>query len=220
METKGIYVGEVMRFGWRTMKANLGFFIVLLLVAGLVQLVPQSIGDYIIEEVVFLGLIFYLLSFVLSFVVTMGLIKISIQFCDNEKGTFSDLFSCFPLFFKYLFSYILYVLIMIAGVILLIFPAVIWGIKFGLFPYFIVEKRLGPVEALKASARTTMGAKWDLLGFGFVAFVINLIGVLCLFIGIFATLPTTMVATALVYRKLLSQTESVQLPAEAAGVTE
>jgi uncharacterized membrane protein len=207
MKSKRIYVGEIVKFGWRKMKENLGFFIVLLLVAWLLQIVPQLIGSYLIDRAVIFGLLFYVISFVLYIVVAMGLIKVSLRFSANKKGTFGDLFSCFPLFFKYLFGSILYLLIIIGGVILLIFPAIIWAIKFGLFPYFVVDKGLGPIAALKASARTTMGAKWDLLGFGFVVLVISLLGALCLVIGIFATFPTTMVATALVYRRLLSQTK-------------
>jgi len=213
-ETKGIYIGETVKFGWKTMKDNLGFFIGLLIVAWLVQFAPRLIADHVVKEVGFLRIIFCLLYVVLIFVVQMGLIKISLRFCDHEKGTFRDLFSCFPLFFKYLFSSILYGLIVIGGAILLIFPGVIWGIKFMLFPYFIVDKRMGPVEALKASAKTTMGAKWDLLGFYSVVSIINVIGVLSLVIGIFATVPTVMIATALVYRKLLSQTEAAPAPAE------
>lgn len=207
MQKKGIYIGEIIRFGWRTMKENLGFFIVLLLIVSIVPLVPRLIGDYFIDRQIILGLTLYLISFVLNIVVAMGLIKVSLRFSANKKGTFGDLFSCFPLFFKYLFGSILYLLMVYAGLFLLIFPGIIWGIKFGLFPYFIVDKGLGPIKALKASARTTMGARWDLLGFGFVAFIINLLGVLCLVIGSFATIPTTMVATALVYRRLLSQTK-------------
>ena len=207
MKTKGIYISEVVKFGWKKMKDNLGFFIVLLLVAWVVQAVPQFIGEYLVERQIIIGIIVYLIAFVLNIVVAMGLIKVSLRFSANKKGTFGNLFSCFPLFFKYLFGSILFALITIAGTILLIFPGVIWGIKFGLFPYFIVDKGLGPIKALKASAKTTMGAKWDLLGFGFIIFIINLLGVLCLVIGIFATIPTTMVATALVYRRLLSQTK-------------
>lgn len=207
MKKKGIYIGEIVKFGWRTMKENLGFFIVLLLIVWLVPFVPQLIGDYLIDRQIILGLTLYLISSVLNIVVAMGLIKVSLRFSANKKGTFGDLYTCFPFFFKYLFSFILYLLIVCAGLILLIFPGIIWGIKFGLFPYFIVDKGLGPIKALKASARTTMGARWDLLGFWFVVFIINLLGVLCLVIGIFATFPTIMVATALVYRRLLSQTK-------------
>jgi uncharacterized membrane protein len=37
-----------------------------------------------------------------------------------------------------------------------------------------------------------------------------LLGAICLLIGLFATIPTTMVAYAYVYRKLLTETETVQ----------
>ena len=228
METKGIHIGEAIRFGWKTMKSNIGFFIGLLLVAWVIQLVPQTIssviqnGDFDLSLGAFLVLIaiFTIISIVLSSLITMGLIKVSLKFCDNEKGSIGDLFSTFPLFFKYLLGLILYILILIAGAILLVFPAVIWGIKYSLFPYFIVEKGAGPIEALKLSSETTMGAKWDLLGFWWVISIINLLGFFSLIIGIFASFPTTMVASALVYRKLLSQTESeqsTQPAAETAG---
>ena len=207
METKGFYAGEMVKFGWRTMRENLRFFIGLLLVAWLVELIPLAIARLVTEKTDLLAAILYILSCILSIIVGMGLIEISLRFCDNERASIRDLFSPYPLFPRYLFSSILYELIVLGGLILLIFPGVIWGIKFSLFPYFIVDKGLGPVEALKASARTTARAKWDLLGFWFGMTVINFLGVVCLLIGLFAAYPTTMVATALVYRKLLSQTE-------------
>jgi uncharacterized membrane protein len=141
----------------------------------------------------------------------MGLIRIAIRFCDNEKGGFADLFSCFPLVFKYLFSSILYVLVVFGGMILLIIPGIIWAIKFQFFSYFIVDRGLGPIEALKRSAVITKGVKWDLFVFRLLLMGINLLGVLCLLIGLFATIPMTMVAVAFVYRKLLAQLETIQV---------
>ena len=216
MEIKGIYIGEVVKFGWKTMKANLGFFIGLLLVYWILGVAPQLLARLVMSESLILGVILYIVFIVLGCVLTMGMIKICLKFCDNQKGTFGDLFSCFPLFFKYLLSLILYVLICVAGMILLIFPMFIWVIKFGFFPYFIVEKGLGPVEALKASSRITMGAKWDILGLWSVFAAIGILGMLCLGIGFFAAAPTIMVACALTYRKLLAQTETAQPPVEAA----
>jgi hypothetical protein len=59
MKTKGIYIGEIVRFGWKKMKENLGFFIVLLLVAWLIQTVPQFIGSYLIDRQLIFGIIMY-----------------------------------------------------------------------------------------------------------------------------------------------------------------
>jgi len=219
MEAKGIYIGEVVKFGWKTMKANIGFFIGLLLAFWLLMIGPQFLAGFLEERIIFLSIIFYIIAFVLQFALTLGLIKICIMFCDNQKGTIGDLFSCFHLFFKYLLATILYVVLVAVGFVLLIFPGVIWAIKFVFYPYFIIDKNQGVIDSLKASSRITMGAKWDLLGFYFVFFIINLLGMVCLIIGLFATVPTTMVAFALIYRKLLSQTESQQPQATEATAT-
>jgi len=49
----------------------------------------------------------------------------------------------------------------------------------------------------------------DLFLFNLLLILINLLGAICLLIGLFVTIPTTMVAWAFVYRRLLAQTEIV-----------
>lgn len=198
---------EAISFGWNTMKNNLGFFIRLLIVVGLLLFVPEIIGGFLKEDAPGLSIVVSIASWVLYVVIHMGLIKIPLKFCDNEKSNLADLFSCFHLFFKYLFGAILYGLVILGGIILLIIPGIIWAIKFMFFGYFIVDQGLGPIEALKRSAMITKGAKWDLFIFGLLVFLINVLGLFCLLIGLFATIPTTMVAMAFVYRKLQTQTQ-------------
>jgi uncharacterized membrane protein len=205
MATNRFSMSEAIRFGWNTMKANLGFFIGLLIVVWVISLIfiLGRLATY--EDAPLLTFLIGIVEFIIASVMTMGLIKITLKFCDNQKGQFSDLFSCFPLFFKYLGASILYGLIVLGGLILLIVPGIIWGIKFQFFGYFIVDKGLGPTEALKASSAITKGVKWDLFLFELLLGLINLLGFICLFIGLFATAPTTNVALAFVYRKLESQ---------------
>ncbi len=199
--------GEAIRFGWETMKNNLGFFIVILITGGLIYFVPDIIEGLLSAKDSIILTTIGIASWVLSVVILMGLIKISLKFCDNEKTEFTDLFCCFPLFFKYLFGSTLYRLTVLVGMILLIIPGIIWAIKFQFYGYFIVDKGLGPIEALKRSSEITKGAKWDLFVFNSLLLLINLLGAICLFIGLFATIPTTIIATAFVYRRLLSQIE-------------
>jgi len=194
------------QFGWSTTKSNIGFFIGIVIVAGLLQYVPNIIAAIIETDAPVLSIIVRIVSFVLSIIIGMGLIKIFLRFCDGEKGEFSDLFSCYPLFFKYLVGSIIYGLIVSVGLILLIIPGIIWAIKFQFFDYLIVDKGLGPIDALEKSSEITRGVKWDLFIFDILIGIINLLGFLCLLVGLFVTIPTTMVATAFVYRKLLPET--------------
>ena len=203
---KKFVISEAVQFGWDTTKSNIGFFIGLLIVAGLIQYVPDIVATIIEADAPALSLIIRIASFVLSVIIGMGLIKICLRFCDGEKGEFSDLFSCYPLFFKYLVGSILYGVIVSLGLILLIIPGIVWAIKFYFFDYLIVDKGLGPIDALEKSSEITRGVKWDLFIFGILLGIINLMGFLCLMIGLFVTIPVTMVAIAFVYRKLLPET--------------
>ncbi|MCK4735799.1 MAG: DUF975 family protein [Methanophagales archaeon] len=212
MTAEKFSISEAIHFGWNTMKSNLGFFIGLLILVFLFSSLFSIIAAKATEANIFLGIIFYIADFSLSIIISIGLVKIALRFCDNEKGRFADLFSQYPLFPQYLVGSILYGLIVFAGTILLIIPGIIWGIQFCFYDYFIVDKGLGPIEALKRSSAITKGVKWDLFLFFLILSGINLLGALCLLIGLFVTIPTTMVALAFVYRKLMAQAENVQVP--------
>lgn len=208
MSTQKFSIGEAIEFGWNITKNNLGFFIGVLIIAGLILIIPGTLSQLTKHYAPGISIIFGIAFLILQIVIEMGLIKIALRFCDNKKGNFFDLFSCFHLFDKYLLGSILYRLIVLAGTILLIIPGIIWAIKFQFFSYFIVDKGLGPIEALKRSSAITDGSKWDLFLLGLLLFGINLIGAIPFFLGWFITIPTTMVAVAFVYRKLLSETDA------------
>lgn len=207
MATKKFSKGEAIRFGWNTMKSNLGFFIGLLIIVGLITVILYVPQWLMVKDAPDLASILSIVAVVLEIIIEMGMIKIALKFADNSKAELGDLFSCVPLIPKYLIASILYGLIVLGGMILVIIPAIIWGIKFHFFSYFIVDKGEGPIEALKRSSSITMGAKWDLFLFALLIIGINILGFLALVIGLFATIPTSMVAIAFVYRKLLAQAE-------------
>jgi len=99
---------------------------------------------------------------------------------------------------------LIYVFIVFAGLALFIIPGIIWGIKFMFWPYLIIDKGLGPIEALKESSKITYGNKWNLFLFGILLALIQLLGLIALIVGLFATIPTTMMAFVFVYKKLTS----------------
>ncbi len=207
---KAIDIKESLRFGWNTMKADIGFFIVLLLVTWLIAGGTQGVAAYLKERIHFLSVIVFIIAIILEMGITLGLMKIAIMFADSEKGQIGDLFSCFRLLLRYIAATVIYCAIVMVGLLLLVLPGVIWGIKFFYYPYLIVDKDEGIIGSLRASSQITMGAKWDLLGLFLVLALINILGVVCLFVGLLVTVPITMVATAVAYRSLLAQTQSAE----------
>lgn len=197
---------EAINFGWETMKKNIRFFVILLLIALLIVELPGIIGKLADKQgLPFIGIILTIAGVVLNFVVKLGFIKVSLKFCDRIKSNFDELLSSFDLLINYIGATVLYVLIIIGGLILFIVPGCIWAVKFNLYSYFMVEKGLGPVDSLKASALATEGAKWDLATFGVLMLLINIAGFLCFVVGLFATIPTTMLSYAYVYKKLAAR---------------
>ena len=97
---------EALQFGWNVMKNNIGFFVVVLVFSGLVSgasdIIDKLIEKGFIEKNIFIYLT-YIILWILSIIINLGLIKIFLKFCDNEKPRFNEIFSQYRLFFRYLF---------------------------------------------------------------------------------------------------------------------
>lgn len=122
---KKFYIKEAIKFGWEKMKSNFWILVAIIIVAGLVGSLPAWIEKATQAKTPALSFVFTILSVVLQFIISIGLIKISLKLCDNQKPQVSDIFSGYPLFLNYLIVSIVYGLIVIAGFILLIVPGII-----------------------------------------------------------------------------------------------
>lgn len=202
MEGKSFSIGEALRFGWGAALSNFWFFVGVLAVVVLVTTILSVLSEFFIADVPFISFFFALVSWVVGIIVSLGLLGIMLAFADGQKPPLAKLFSYAHLFFNYLFASAIYGLIVIAGLLLLIVPGIIWAIKFQFYPFAIIDKGLGSLAALKESSRITQGVKMKLFLFGLVITGVNFLGALVLGLGLLVTIPTTMVATAFVYRRL------------------
>ena len=202
-------IGEAMRFGWTTMKANFWFFVGLIFTVFAVRVFLPGLAGGFRQDHGFrpLALVVGLVSGIVSIIMGIGLAKIALMFVDGQKPRFDEMFAHANLFWRYLGAQILSNLIIGLGFLLLIIPGIIWSLKYSFVGYFVVDKGMGPIEALRHSARVTQGVKWQLLLFWLVMGFVNLAGVLVFGLGLLATIPTTMLATAFVYRKLAASLE-------------
>ncbi len=193
---------EALRFGWNTFKAHSGFFISVLAAVLLINLGLNAIGALVSDSAA-LSLLVGVVSWILQVLISIGLLRIPLKFLDGQKGEFGDLVSGGRWFVNYLIASVLYALMVLGGLVLLIVPGIILGIRFQFFGYLIVDKNLGATEALKKSWAMTKGSVWDLFLLGVVLALLNLAGALVLMVGLFVSVPVTILAMAFVYRKLL-----------------
>jgi len=107
----------------------------------------------------------YLAYMFIQFVIGMGVTKGLLQVSRGKKVGIETFTSMTPHIFNYLAAQILMMLIIIGGFLLLIIPGVYFSMKYMFTPYLVIDKGLGPIEALKASGELTKGVKWDIIGF-------------------------------------------------------
>ena len=200
-------IQEALKYGWETFKANIPFFIGFMVVMGLLTIVPDYITDKLFAPksapLVIVKIILRLIGLILG----MASTRISLDIHDSGQADLSRVSEILPQIPSYLFGKILYGLIVLVGLILLVIPGIIVAYMFLYVGYLIIDRGLGPIAALSESRVLTDGYKMDLFLFSLAVAAINIVGVICLFDGLFVTIPTTLMASAYVYRRL-SPTET------------
>ena len=194
---------EAIKFGWDTTRANLGFFIIFLVVSILIGSFLNGFGDLFEKRLPFLSIIFNLGYILLNIAINIVGIKIALKFCDNDRRPLIEVITFTPkLFIKFAAGYILLSVLIAAGILLLVVPGVYFMLKYQYVLYFIVDRDAGILEAFTRSSDITDGVKWQLLVFLIFLVLINVAGALCFIVGLFVSIPVTMVAAAYVYRRL------------------
>ena len=91
------------------------------------------------------------------------------------------------------------------GLLLLIVPGCMWAYMFLYVGFLTIDKGMSPIAALQESRVMTHGYKMDLFLFSLVVAGLNILGVICLLVGVLVSIPVTLMASAYVYRKLSPQ---------------
>ena len=193
---------ECIRFGWETFKKRPWFFIG----SYLLYLVVISVISVALNEFITYG---GLASFVgtlarvaVEMLAGMGGVAFALKAHDDvEHVSLADFWHPSP-FWKYTVATLLYGLIFLVGLVLVIIPGIIWGIMFGFAGYFIIDKNMWPIEALKASKHITYGHKWELFLLGILSFLIVALGFICILVGLLVAAPVVLFAFAHAYRTL------------------
>lgn len=195
---------DAIKFGWKTTLKNVGFFILVVAVYIGVQIV-FSVLQSAFKNVSFVLFIIRLVSWFFGIVISIGLIRIALNFVGGTKAKIEYLFSeykNYPLVFNYFLATLVTGFIVIGGLILLIIPGIFFAVRLQFVTYFIVDKKQDFVTAIKSSWKHTKGEFWNLFLLGVLFFLITILGVLALVVGLLVAIPTTFLAHAYVYRKI------------------
>ena len=92
-------------------------------------------------------------------------------------------------FWKFLAASILVGLAIGIGFVLLIVPGILAMVFFIFSTVIVIDRDLGPIEAMKESMRIGRGYRWSLLGLVVLLALIVFVGMLALFVGLLVAMP-------------------------------
>jgi uncharacterized membrane protein len=75
--------------------------------------------------------------------------------------------------------------------------------------FLIVERDLGPIEAIKESARLTKGSRFEIALLLLSIIALNIVGAILLIIGLLVTVPVSALAMVHAYRMLVSKHDAM-----------
>lgn len=142
----------------------------------------------------------------------LALLTLALHDKVQPKPGVGDLFKGFSFFLQALIFFVIYIAVMFVAGLLNAIPclgqiaALVIHIAFSTLTmftmFYLVDKQLPAIEAIKASINIVKQNFFPFLGLGIVAGAIGMAGVILCGIGIFATLPITFCILAAAYRSV------------------
>lgn len=219
-------VGACIQTGWSLTKAHFGKLILfglayigIILGLGLIMGVVLGLSGMasgmeegsasagLIEVVMNLG------QQLISTFLGIGASMFALGMVRRTNPAIGTLFAGGPHFVSIVLASILYVIVVMLGLVLLILPGIFLAVRLGQYQMAIIDRKLGPVEGLKASWAITKGNFWNLFLLGLASFGIAILGLLALGVGLLWAYPTIFLAMAAAY---ICMSQSVRaLPVQA-----
>ncbi|HLC07028.1 MAG TPA: hypothetical protein VJJ26_02455 [Candidatus Babeliales bacterium] len=133
----------------------------------------------------------------------LGFKKIALALHDRNDSSYKELVSCFGLAPKAFIGWALYCVMVWVGWLIFVLPGFIALLRFAFFPYFIIDKNMGPIDALKRSYEVTTHHMWDIFALWVAMKILVSLGFVS-WMGVMITWPLSTLAYAFFYRKLVT----------------
>lgn len=210
MNGRPFSISAALKEGWELTKKHLGF-----LVAYQIILFSLTLIFWLIPKG-YQWTFWHYVGLALLILVKMGLYQSALLITYGIKPNFDQIYCNWRLLLSWLITSFFFLILLTVGLILLIVPGCYVLAKYGLFPFFLLDQKLGPLDTLKQTEKASRAILMDIFGLFLACAAINLLGVLFLGVGLLITIPITLLALATVYRKIayrsIPQIEAADLP--------
>lgn len=215
---------EALSFAWERIKADPGTILGTLVLGSLLSSIAQVIGGMCTSiyqaaagaapktgalslDPVVLAIqgASYALSLPLEAYFMAGMTIFSLHVARGQPYSMGDLFAGGRHFISMLAGLVVFGLLVLIGLGCLIVPGVILMLGWYFFVPIIVDKGLGPIEALKESWRITDGKKSDVLLLVLAMIGASIAGMCACCVGLLIAMPVCQIALVYAYLRLSGQ---------------
>jgi hypothetical protein len=210
-----VAIEESIAVGWAVTKKR---FLPIFLYTGLalfLAFIPIALAalahDFLERNILFV-LLLSLVTIVFVSVSTLGIIKMNIMFKRGQEFTFDDFLSVGNCLLNYAGAVILSAIVVMTGFCFFIIPGIIFLVRLSVTDYFLVDRKMGPLQAMSASWTATRGCVGMLILFAATMHLLMTLGTLAFLIGMIPAYMVMMVARAQVYDRLVDTCPELALP--------
>jgi len=156
-----------------------------------------------------LGLLLHGVSFLVNIAVSSfinaGITNFCLKVAKGQAYSFGDVFSGGPFFLSVLVAQFIMSIAVGLGFVLLIVPGVILALGLCMTAPLIVDRNLGPIDALTASWKLTEGNRMNIFVFWLIAVGLSIAGACACLIGMLLVAPVLGIAFMYIYLRLTGQ---------------
>ena len=228
-------ITSIFKESWALFKSNFKKYITISIFVGIVYFAVSALQEGFQRDGGILFFIYTLCAIIVQLYLTASFIRISLRVVDGKEYKFSDIYdsSINEIIWKYLGAAIvigllvavpfaiafgLYLLNGYIGIvaIILAFLAFVLGVFFVLirmfmYQFVVVDRKTTPKETVKFCWNMTRGKEWELILYFVLVGLLNFAGAILFGIGLIITIPMTMLATGILFRKMTGDNQSVEV---------
>lgn len=212
MRRSELHVDEVFRAAWAAFKPNAGAFMAATAMAAVLVIAAvaaafwleyaQAMGWIETFPALALGYVLGILSSVVGQVLYIGFARMSLAAVRGEPVAASQVFEAGDALVPAFVAGLITQVFVAIGACMCIVPGVIVGCATALTMLFVVDKRLLPLAAIRASVAATRDRRMAILVVWLTGFVLFGVGLLALGVGVLVAVPVFGLAEAVVYERL------------------
>jgi uncharacterized membrane protein len=197
-----VFTRAAFRFAWRALAQRFGLFAAILLTFAAAWVVLEVVVVYGQHFGIVLWAVAHVAFLVFFAGLEAGLASVCLALYDGDAPTIASAFAHLALGPKLLAGQIIYLLLVVAGLALLVVPGIYLAARFALFSFRLVDGESNLVAAFRQSAALSKGALGQLSLLITALLLLNVLGAAVLGLGLFVTVPLSVLIMATVYRQL------------------